>query len=338
MKKITVLFIFLLSVFIGCLKDNPLKELGDFNSAEEFLTVIETKRSFITSAQFPFQMTAAQVYSEINNLNIIDLRSQNDFKNGHIKGAINYPIEKLPEIINKLDTVNKKTVFVCATGETSQFAAALYRIAGKNNFFFMRWGMAAWNEKFIEPWVKNRKNFINVGRFTREEHPKNPLGKLPYFVLEGNNYDDKINKQLNNLLLNKGSKFIITIEEIFNNQNLAGEFPDYYLICFGSRDFYCCRGIENPGHPKTTVLFSNKTDFLSYNFLTTIPPNKKIVVYDMDGQSAPAIAAYLNFLGFDAYSIFLGGNSMVYEQLMIYSFFSTLRVKDIMNYPFEIGG
>jgi phage shock protein E len=70
-------------------------------------------------------------YKELvkNGAMIIDVRSQSEFKSGHIKGAVNIP---LPEIANSLNKIPKNRVIItcCASGMRSGSAKGILKSKG----------------------------------------------------------------------------------------------------------------------------------------------------------------------------------------------------------------
>lgn len=87
----------------------------------------------------------------VNYLNegaiLIDIRSSDAFKEGHIKGAINIPIKLLPFKMNELDK-SKTVLVVCYVGGSSVMACKYLQKAGfavKN----VHGGMQSWSGALI---------------------------------------------------------------------------------------------------------------------------------------------------------------------------------------------
>ena len=64
-----------------------------------------------------------------NGAMIVDVRSQGEFKSGHIKGAVNIP---LPEIAGSLSKIPKNKVIItcCASGMRSGSAKGILKTKG----------------------------------------------------------------------------------------------------------------------------------------------------------------------------------------------------------------
>jgi phage shock protein E len=54
---------------------------------------------------------------------IVDVRSKTEYASGHIKGAINIPVDRLPENQDKLGGKQKAIITCCASGMRSASAA-----------------------------------------------------------------------------------------------------------------------------------------------------------------------------------------------------------------------
>ena len=67
-----------------------------------------------------------------NNVSILDVRSVDEYKNGHIEDALLIPVEYLSENLGMLKEVkNKKLLVYCRSGNRSIIAS---RILAKNGF------------------------------------------------------------------------------------------------------------------------------------------------------------------------------------------------------------
>ena len=79
---------------------------------------------------------------------LVDLRSTNQFKDGHITGARNIPGDQIsadPKAALKL--VAKTVVLYCDDGATTAAAQRTLSAAGITNVFSLRGGLAAWKQE-----------------------------------------------------------------------------------------------------------------------------------------------------------------------------------------------
>jgi rhodanese-related sulfurtransferase len=85
---------------------------------------------------------------------LVDLRSPNQFKDGHIAGARNLPGDQIaadPKTVSRL--ADKTVVLYCDNGMTTAAAQRTLAQAGVKNVFSLRGGLAAWKQENL-PVVK----------------------------------------------------------------------------------------------------------------------------------------------------------------------------------------
>lgn len=76
-------------------------------------------------------------------VNLIDIRSPERFAIDHIPGAVNLPLDCLPEGASKLDPV-RPTIVYCYKGVSSRVAAKLLTDCGFENVISMMGGWDYW--------------------------------------------------------------------------------------------------------------------------------------------------------------------------------------------------
>ena len=85
---------------------------------------------------------------------LVDLRSANLFKDGHIEGARNVPGDQLAADAKALERLaGKSLVLYCDNGATTQAALRTLARAGAKDVFSLRGGLAAWKQENL-PVVK----------------------------------------------------------------------------------------------------------------------------------------------------------------------------------------
>jgi rhodanese-related sulfurtransferase len=85
---------------------------------------------------------------------LVDLRSANQFKDGHIAGAKNLPGDQIaddPKALERLAA--KKVVLYCGDGATTAAAQRTLARAGAKDVYSLRGGLAAWAQENL-PVVK----------------------------------------------------------------------------------------------------------------------------------------------------------------------------------------
>lgn len=61
---------------------------------------------------------------------LLDVRSKNEFKSGHVKGSVNVPLDVLASKINAIKDKNDVVVTVCESGMRSAQAKRMLKKAG----------------------------------------------------------------------------------------------------------------------------------------------------------------------------------------------------------------
>ncbi|TLS38752.1 rhodanese-like domain-containing protein [Pseudalkalibacillus caeni] len=90
--------------------------------------------------------------NELNNkmnqekVTVIDVREPNEYKSGHIPNAVNVPLSKLKNQMNKVPK-DKPVHLICRSGGRSMQAARVLKQNGYDNLINVQGGMTAWNGK-----------------------------------------------------------------------------------------------------------------------------------------------------------------------------------------------
>jgi rhodanese-related sulfurtransferase len=97
---------------------------------------------------------AAQMLKSDKNLVIIDVRTAEEFKDGHIKGAINIDIRQ-PDAFVKIDKLNRNAKYVvhCRTNHRSQIAVDHMVQSGFKTIVQIMDGFIGWSQNGL-PVVK----------------------------------------------------------------------------------------------------------------------------------------------------------------------------------------
>ncbi|WP_353853014.1 rhodanese-like domain-containing protein [Dehalobacter restrictus] len=93
------------------------------------------------SAKEAFQLVKAN-----KDLIIIDVRTPQEFKSGHISGSKSFPVGEIASRINELMKYKEKPILVhCAAGSRSPTAVRILLKNGFNNIYHMKRGLIGWN-------------------------------------------------------------------------------------------------------------------------------------------------------------------------------------------------
>jgi len=372
MKRIIRQFfipIILIFSYFGCLDDRLFPELNlQTESAIELLVYLESHGDYINTPEINEFVSDSEVYAYRNSYLIVDVRSKNDYILGHIENAVNIDPKNLLEFLKNKDLTNyPKIVLISESGQSAAYYTALLRLAGFANVYSMEYGMAVWHLNFANIWLNATRDFrIGYNYFTNLDYPKPDLTNLPKVSFQSGNSSikEKLDEQIQKLLTagfnekivdssdmpkystsfsndNQSSIVVETLYSSYNGQ--SNSFTNYFVLCFGNNFLYKAHSLEGPfagqGHLPSAVHYLPTVDLRSANYLQTLPTNKTVVVYDVNGQVSPKIAAYLRVLGYDSKSILFGANNLFYSRVMWVESLAQYAFKSerINNHPYITG-
>ena len=80
-------------------------------------------------------MTLKKIVSN-SSTRYVDVRSENEFKTGHLKGAVNIPLDQLQQRYNEIKGLGEvPVVFYCRSGNRSGQAVSYLRQVGIDNIY-----------------------------------------------------------------------------------------------------------------------------------------------------------------------------------------------------------
>lgn len=82
-------------------------------------------------------------YFKKNNHVLIDVRSAQEFKGGHVPNAKNIPLDSLSKQVNKIPK-DKTVIVICQSGMRSASACKTLIAAGYSNVLNLRGGTSSW--------------------------------------------------------------------------------------------------------------------------------------------------------------------------------------------------
>ena len=89
------------------------------------------------------QITVEELHSLQQDLQVLDVRDQGEWDEGHIKGAIHIPYYFLEQRLQKLDNTHPLAV-TCASGQRSSLACSILQRHGFTQLFNVVGGTDAW--------------------------------------------------------------------------------------------------------------------------------------------------------------------------------------------------
>lgn len=79
------------------------------------------------------------------NVYIVDVRRQDEFRNGHIRNAKHIPLDSFKDRINKIPK-KREVLIYCETGARSIRAVRYLEVAGHERILHMHQGMRGWRK------------------------------------------------------------------------------------------------------------------------------------------------------------------------------------------------
>jgi len=235
----------------------------------------------------------------INKYSILDIRSAEAFSSGHIQGAKNI---SFANILKEADEATKQILVVCYSGQTACYATSLLRIAGHSNAQALKWGMSGWNPETSGSWNSNTGNEAkDHSNWAAHNAPTNQTFDAPVIDIYSTDGADILRQRLE-ATVQAGFK-TAKGTDVLNN-------PENYFInnYFGDTDYGNFGHIKNAYRVKEEL----KLEGNGYKGLDS-DKNAKVITYCYTGQTSAVITAWLQVLGYDAYSMTFGMNGIYHS-------------------------
>jgi rhodanese-related sulfurtransferase len=277
------------------------------NETQMLLKDLADNGDYVNSREFPSLIKASVVYEKLGqNQLIIDLRPSLSYRQGHIKGAVNKRFEDLPAYFEtgikpfELD----KIILVCDDGQVSSYTACLLRLMGYGNVYAMRWGMSAWNRKYANAgWLKGISGKYESS-LEQAAHEKPAALEMP-LLKTGLTTGAEISATRFKALFAAGTgTVLITSDEVFANPQ------QYFVINYERKDKY------DDGHIPGAVRYKPNATLGQITEMSTIPPDKTVVVYCGTGHNSGFVTAYLKLFGYDARTLKYGNNGFMHDRMI----------------------
>jgi rhodanese-related sulfurtransferase len=249
---------------------------------------------------------------------VMDIRDTTTFKKGHVAGAVNVQFKEILNYFKANDmTKYTKVYLVCFSGQSAAYATGLLRLAGYNNVFSMKYGMASWHSDFMGTW-KNSVGNAGASIIAQDSVIKPVAGSLPTLTTGKSDPKEILNARV-------AQAFADGFPSV-SKDVVIGNLNNYFIAAYWSIADY-----KDPGHLPGAPCYVPKMDFKSTVNLKTLPTNKTIAIYCYTGHTAAYAAAFLKVMGYDVKSISFGGNAMFYD-LMVAKGKSSWKDSDCLNY------
>jgi rhodanese-related sulfurtransferase len=299
LKTLTWMLVLALAVgFIGCSEDDddPVSP----TTTDHFEALFALDAGFadnITAENLFAEMTGAAAASE---LFIIDFRSADHYATlGHIEGAVNWSVT---ELVDNLDQIpaGAKVVCVCYSGQTASQASAALNLLGYD----------AWNLKFgMCGWTNDET--VNLGKWANLAEQDVPL-VTDVYTLDGT-FDYPAQELETEVVLEAAEYYIdmylsegtknISCTDLYANIMDGDASNDPTILNFWDTTMYGDGHIEGAVQAKP----------IDMTLLEGVDPAKDVIVYCHTGQTSSKIVVWLRAMGYNAYSMLYGINSIDQE-------------------------
>lgn len=277
------------------------------NETALLLKELKETGDYVNSQNFPSLIKASIVHENLGkNMLVVDLRTPEQFKKGHIKGAVNKQLSELPEYFESgiKPFEYEKIVMVCNSGSLASYTTSLLRMMGYGNVYAMRWGMSSWNKSFAdEGWLKNVSGKYESA-LEKTVHERVPGTSLPE-LKTGLSTGPEIAQARFRKLFEEGEKNIaINADDVFADPS------KYYVINLERKDKY------EDGHIPGAIRYKPESTLGFTDEMASIPEGKTVVVYCGTGHNSGFATAYLRLFGYDARTLRYGNNSFMYDKMV----------------------
>ncbi|MDB4581982.1 rhodanese-like domain-containing protein [Draconibacterium sp.] len=275
--------------------------------AKALLSYLEEMGDYVNSRNFPSLIKASSVYDELEgNIHIIDLRGPKDYANGHIKGAVNIAMTKLPDYFtNNIKPFEyDRIVLVCFSGQISSYSTSLLRLMGYGNVYAMRWGMSGWDKKSAESTWLDVVSSKFENQLELDVNEKSIETDFPEMNTTKSSGEEILTTRFNSLFEAGFVDAVVSADQVFKQ-------PDsYYIINYDRRDKY------EAGHIPGAIRYKPNGTLGIVAEMQTIPPNKEVVVYCGTGHNSSFATAYLRLFGYNAKTLMFGNNSFMHSKMI----------------------
>ena len=228
---------------------------------------------------------------------IMDIRKPADFGNGHIEGAHNVAFG---DILTEADKANKQILVVCYSGQTACYATSLLRLYGYSNTQALKWGMSGWNSTTSGSWDNQ------IGSKPAEGNANWNYSSAPSTNVYNDPSISSLSQDGSEILLQRIEIVVAAGFKNITNGDVLAEPSNYFV-----NNYYNTTDYNDFGHIANAYRVKEDLLLEGNGYLGMDPDkNAKIVSYCYTGQTSAVLTAWLNVLGYDAYSLLFGMNGL----------------------------
>jgi rhodanese-related sulfurtransferase len=313
LKRLTWLLLILiaLAAFAGCSDDDDTNPLVPQKSA--FQTMAEAGTAYINDSTAltgcPGIISAAALEAALDQYTVIDIRAAGDYLAGHIPGAYNSSLGTLLDDLANTIPTGKPYVVACYSGQRAGHAKVAMEMLGYE-VYSLGFGMSSWSAATRAPWDNATVNAANADRnLLTNPETENNNGALTVHDLP------TLTESASTVVAQRAAAMLAAGFKGIGYTTISGSLENYFIInYFGESDYL---GDSNgvPGHIPGAYQFTPYASLGWGQMLENLPTDMPIVVYCWTGQHSSQITAYLNMLGYEAYSLSYGSNKLFYDSM-----------------------
>lgn len=235
----------------------------------------------------------------IPDYHVFDIRSQDQFDDGHIPGAIRV---ELVDVVQTAANYQDKPILVCCvTGQTAGHAVMALRLSGYSDAKVLKWGICGWNSSLSSSWEDNKGDIgLDSDNWVYDDPPTNGSFADPSWSSSSADgaaiLAERVDAMLSNGFMAVAPGTVL-------------ETPgDYQII-----NFWVLGDYTTFGH--YVGAYQVKPISLADDITKVFDPSAESCVYCYTGQTSSMTVAWLNVLGYQAKSIKFGVNALNYTGL-----------------------
>jgi len=285
---------------------------------QTLIRFINNSGDYINTKGVPNMVSADDVYDNLSSYYVIDIRSHQEYVDGHINGAVNVQASEIIDFLDKKvsPSVYDKLIIACHSGQSASYVTAVLRLIGYNNAYAMKYGMGSWN-RTLDKWSNGVSNKY-ANQLETTDNPKAKPTAYPQIKTGEHCGAEILEARAKTVLNTPFSKIKINADRAF--QDIS-----FYIVNYWPNDKYL------KGHIPGAVQYTPKQDLNDTTFLNTLPTDKKILVYCFTGQNAAFTIAYLRLLGYNAYTLGFGANSYMHSDLVAREHWHGFKAAEKLN-------
>lgn len=235
----------------------------------------------------------------LNKYTIFDIRAAGDFASGHIQGAKNVPFG---DILKEAENAAKPILVVCYTGQTACYATSLLRLYGYPTAQALKWGMSGWNPETAGPW--NGKTGDSA-----KDNPNWSYGGAPANTVFDDPKLSSLSQDGSEILRQRVEDVVAAGFKTASGGDVLSNPGNYFI-----NNYFSAADYDGFGHVKDAFRIKEelKLDGDGYKALNS-GDNAKVVTYCYTGQTSAVMTAWLQVIGYDAYSMTFGMNGIYHS-------------------------